>query len=164
MKQKVAIFLISFVAILLGIIIGKFFSNSAPTQNPADDGKLAQNYKEKVLVKAIYDNAKDLQKCYFGYLDKKPSVTAGVMNILIKVEENGRISSAEVTKNEFQDNNFASCISKKLESYFLAPPPLGINRYIAHVLAFKSEAEALKEAKERAEKNKPPKMLPIGQE
>lgn len=136
--------------------------NSQVMQAPADDGKLAQTYKEKVVMKVIHDNAKDLQTCYFDFLGKKPATTEGEMAILFKVEENGSISSVKVTKNGFQDNAFVDCVSKKFESYYLSPPPLGINRYISHVLAFKSEATAEKEAKERAEKSKPPKMLPVG--
>lgn len=131
-------------------------------QTPADDGKLAQSYKEKVLLKTIHDNAKELQTCYFELLKKSPPVTEGEMNVLFKVEEDGKISSAKITKDQFNDKNFQTCISTKLESYYLSPPPLGINRYISHVLAFKSEAQALKEAQERALKNKPPVMLPVG--
>lgn len=154
------------IGILIGMNLGK---NSSPLvhppqvmQTPADDGKLAQTYKEKVVMKVIHDKAKDLQTCYFDFLEKKPSITEGEMGILFKVEENGSISSVKITENSFQDNVFGDCVSKKFESYYLSPPPLGINRYISHVLAFKSEAAAEKEAKERAEKNKPPKMLPVG--
>jgi hypothetical protein len=130
-------------------------------QTPADDGKLAQSYKEKVVVKVIRENAKDLQKCYFELLDKKPAISEGAMDVLIKVEEDGKISSAKITKDQFNDSNFQNCVTKKMESYYLSPPPLGINRYISHVLAFKSEATALKEASERAENSQPPKMLPV---
>jgi hypothetical protein len=136
--------------------------NPQVMQTPADDGKLAQTYKEKVVTKVIHDNALDLQKCYLNFLDKKPTITEGDMSILLKVEEDGSISSAKITKNNFQDNSFAECVSKKFESYYFSPPPLGINRYISHVLAFKSEATAEKEAKERAEKNRPPKVMPVG--
>ena len=131
-------------------------------QTPADNGKLAQTYKEKVLLKVIRENAKDLQTCYFDLLKKTPIITEGEMNILFKIEEDGKISSAKITKDQFNDKKFESCISNKLESYYLSPPPLGINRFISHVLAFKSEAQALKDAKERAEKSKPPMMLPVG--
>lgn len=130
-------------------------------QTPADDGKLAKTYKEKVVMKAIYDNAKDLQVCYFDFLKKKTKISEGAMDILLKVEEDGSISLAKITKDDFDDVAFEDCVSKKLQSYYLSPPPLGINRYISHSLAFKSEATATKEAKERAEKNKPPKILPV---
>lgn len=155
------------IGVLIGLIIPRGNnspSTSAPVasmQMPADDGKLAQSYKEKVIVKTIRDNAKDLQTCYFTLLDKKPSVSEGELVVLFKVEENGEISSVKVTKNDFNDSDFGDCISKKLATYYLTPPPLGINRYISHSLAFKSEETAEKEAKERAEKSKPPKVLPV---
>ena len=136
--------------------------SAAPAmQAPAGDAKLAQTYKEKVVVKKIYDNAKDIQTCYLSYLEAKPKVTEGTMDILLKVEEDGSIGSVKITQNEFENSSFEDSIVKKFSGYFLAPPPLGINRYISHTLAFKSEATALKEAKENAEKNKPPKMLPV---
>jgi len=33
-------------------------------------------------------------------------------------------------------------VADKVKTYFLAPPPFGINRYISHSLAFKSEETA----------------------
>lgn len=149
------------VGVLLGIVIGRQSSSSSALQSPADDGKLAQSYKEKVIVKVIRDNAKDLQKCYFAHLKKAPKVTEGEMEVLIEVEENGKVSSVEVTRNEFKKEEFAECVSEKIEDYYFSPPPIGINRFISHVLAFKSEETAIREAKERAEKNKPPQMLPV---
>lgn len=165
LNQNITFILIGIIGILLGIIFGRTTSTTtAPVvnQTPADDGKLAKEYKEKNLVKVIKDNAKSLQVCYFAFLDKKPSVTEGVMDILIKVEEDGKISSARITKDEFIDKDFESCLISKFNNFYLAPPPLGINRYMSHVLAFKSEATALKEEKEWQENNKPPMMLPVG--
>jgi hypothetical protein len=81
----------------------------------------------------------------------------------LKVEEDGKISSVQVTKNEFEDESMADCVTKKINGYYLAPPPYGINRNIAHVLAFKTEATAEREAKERQLKNQPPKVLPVTQ-
>ena len=136
-------------------------SSSSAMQAPAGDAKLAQSYKEKVVVRKIYDNAKDIQSCYLDYLEKKPKVTEGAMDILLKIEEDGSIDSVKITQDSFQDNVFEGCIANKLKGHFLSPPPLGINRFISHTLAFKSEAKALKDAKEREEKNKPPKLLPV---
>ena len=171
-KTGIIILLVGIVGMLVGVLLGKSSQSGgsqsiaqapvqAPSFAPADDGKLAKEYKEKVLIKTLFDNAKDLQKCYFELLDKKPKISEGVMDMLIKVEEDGSISQVRITKNEFQDNDMGECVADKVKTYFLAPPPFGINRYISHSLAFKSEETAKKEAEERAEKNKPPKIMPV---
>lgn len=163
------IILVGVIGVLLGVLIGKRDSvgpapapvSVANSFAPADDGKLAKEYKEQVIVKTIRENAKDLQKCYFELLAGKPEVSEGEITILFKVEEDGSISSAKATRNEFANVDFENCVTEKMKSYYLTPPPYGINRNISHVLAFKSEETALKEAKERELKNKPPKMLPV---
>lgn len=168
MKLAIIIVLVGVIGVLAGVLIGRgnntqTAQTAAPMSNfvPADDGKLAKEYKEQVVVSVIRDNAKDLQKCYLAHLDKKPKINEGVLNVLIKVEEDGKISSANVTKNEFEDDGIADCVSEKLKTYYLSPPPYGINRNIAHVIAFKTEATAEREAKERQLKNQPPKVLPV---
>lgn len=145
---------------MAGVLIGKGSMNQPTVQGPADE-KMEKAFKDKVISKVIRENAKDLQKCYFNLLDKKPSVTEGDIDILIHLEENGKVSSAELTKNTLNDSQFGDCVVKKVESYYFAPPPIGINRYISHTLSFKSEETALREAKERAEASKPPQMLPV---
>ncbi|MBP9682434.1 MAG: hypothetical protein KBD76_13590 [Bacteriovorax sp.] len=160
--QMLTLFLVAVICILAGLLLGKSSTPSPSAyQMPADDGKLAKSYKEENLVKAIRDNAKILQTCYLAYLDKKPEIKEGVMNILLKVEESGQISEVKITKDQFQNLDFENCLIKKIEKFYLSPPPLGINRYLAHELGFKSEETALKEAKERQEKNRPPKVLPV---
>lgn len=155
------------IGILSGILIGRSTSVPAPSQGqnqnfaPADDGKLSREYKEKVVGSMIRDNAKELQKCYLSHLDKKPKIIEGDLNILFKVEEDGKISSASVTKNEFQDNSVSECVISKIQGQFLSPPPYGINRNISHTLSFKTEATAAKEAKERELNSRPPKVLPV---
>jgi len=165
LNEKIIIILVFTVGILLGALI--FRDNrlggeiSAKQFTPAGDGKLAKEYKRRELIGLIKENAKDIQKCYFEYLNGSPKISEGVLVILIKVEENGKISSMQVTKNEFKNEKMASCLEKKMTSYYLAPPPYGINRYISHSLAFKSEETAKREAEEMAKKNKPPKFLPL---
>lgn len=168
LKLGIIIVLVGVIGILAGILIGRgspvqSAQAPAPVSNfvPADDGKLAKEYKEQALVTTIRENAKDLQKCYLAHLETKPKVNEGVLNVLIKVEEDGKVSSASVIKNEFEDAEIADCVAEKLKSYHLPPPPYGINRNIAHVIAFKTEATAEREAKERELKNRPPKVLPV---
>ena len=136
----------------------------APAQNTVatgDSAKLGKEYKEKVVVKVIQENAKDIQKCYLDYLAQNKELTEGTLDLLFKVEENGMISEVAITKNDFKNQEMGDCVSEKMKNYYLSPPPLGINRYISHTLAFKSEETAKREAEERAKNNAPPKVLPV---
>lgn len=169
-KTAVIIALVAVIGLLAGILIGRSPSGSAPSAQtaikkesfvPADDGKLAKAYEKDELGKVIRENAKDLQECYFKLLAKKPAINEGTMAVLLKIEEDGKISQAKVTKNELKDEDFGDCISKKLTSYYLAPPPYGINRFISYDLTFQSEETVARQAKEREEKSRPPKILPI---
>ncbi|MFP5387378.1 MAG: AgmX/PglI C-terminal domain-containing protein [Bacteriovoracia bacterium] len=154
------VFLLVAICTLTGVLIGKnLVSTSTPSQ--LDDGKIAKEYKERSLVKVIRDNAKDLQKCYLDFLATRPTMQEGDIEIVVEVEEDGEIDSAKIIKNDFNNGDFESCLSDKLEDYHLPPPPLGINRYLSHTLSFKSEETALREAKERKEKEKLPKLIPI---
>jgi hypothetical protein len=168
-KTGIIIVLVGVIGLLLGLVIGKGSAPSgqqmaaAPVANYGGDaeGKLAKEFKEKVLLKVIRDNAKDLQVCYFALLEKKTKITEGVLDYIIKVEEDGKISDVKLINNEFGDEDMGECVTKKILSYHLSPPPYGINRFIAHTLAFKSEATAKKEAEERSSKNKPPMVMPV---
>lgn len=165
LKLGVIIGLVGLVGLLVGGLLGRS-SNPTPVASIASygsdaDGKLAKEFKEKVLLKTIRDNAKDLQVCYFDLLADKPKIMEGLLEYILKVEEDGKISEAKLIKNEFEDDDIGLCVTKKLLSYHLAPPPYGINRYIAHTLAFKSEETAKKEAEERAKNNQPPKVMPV---
>lgn len=161
-KEIVIIFLVGIICLLGGILISQKSSiEPAVYQQPADDGKLSKNYKEENLVAKIRDKAKDLQSCYFAYLDTSPEIKEGLIKILFKVEENGLVGKVQVTESDFKNSKLSECVLAKFENTYLAPPPLGINRYISHDLAFKLEETALKEAKERELRNRPPKVLPV---
>jgi hypothetical protein len=160
--QLITLALVAVICVLLGLLLGRQSPPASSSyQMPADDGKLAKTYKEENLVKSIRDNAKNLQTCYLSYLEKKPEVKEGTMSLLLKVEESGQVSEVQMTKDQFENKDFENCLIKKIEKFYLSPPPLGINRYIAHELGFKSEETALREVKERQEKNRPPKVLPV---
>lgn len=161
-KEIVIIFLVGIVCLLAGVLIAQK-SSPAPAiyQQPADDGKLSKSYKEENLVAKIREKGKELQACYFTYLETSPEIKEGVVKILFKVEENGFVGNTQVTANDFKNSKLNECILEKFENTYLSPPPLGINRYISHDLAFKLEETALKEAKERELRNHPPKILPV---
>lgn len=161
-KEILIIVLVGVIGLLLGILITQTQSSGQVVyQQPADDGKLSKNYKEENLVAAIREKAKELQSCYFSYLENSPEIKEGVVKILFKVEENGFIGNHQVTESDFKNSKLNECVLDKFNNTYLAPPPLGINRYISHDLAFKLEETALKEAKERELRNRPPKVLPV---
>lgn len=162
-KNILIVILVGIIGVMAGSLWNKELNKnqSGIMQMPASDEKLAKSYKEDNLVKNIRDNAKELQVCYLSYLDTKPGLKEGTMNLLIKVEENGQLSDVQITRDQFENKDFESCLIKKIEKFYFNPPPLGINRYISHELGFKSEETALKESKERLEKNRPPKVLPV---
>ena len=160
-KLILIIVLVGIIGILTGFIVGRNNNETAQSAVAPVEAKVAKEYKEQVLVKTIRENAKDIQECYLALLESGPKMKEGNLTVLIKVEEDGKISSAKVTKNDFLDKGIESCVSKKLESYYLAPPPVGINRFISHNLAFKTEETAEKEAKAREEKKHPPKLFPV---
>lgn len=162
-KNILILILVAIIGTLAGVLLSKNFSQSSSSayQMPADDGKLAKAYKEENLVKTIRENAKNLQTCYLEHLAKNPKIKEGVMNLLVKVEENGKLSEVKITKDSFQEIIFEDCLIKKIQKFYLSPPPFGINRYLSYELGFKSEETAQREAKELTEKGRMPKVLPV---
>jgi hypothetical protein len=167
-KTIIIIILIFIIGILLGFNIKKTESGntsiSSPRENflPAENGKLSKEYKSKELTSFINKNAAKIQSCYLTYLEKKPTKGEGNLQILIKVEEDGRMSNVRISDNELQDESIANCVIKNFENNYIAPPPIGINHYLTHSLAFKSEENAKKEQEERAKKrDQLPKVLPV---
>lgn len=164
-KKTSAIFvLVAVVAFLLGKLYSGNSSQSNLANNMAGvaDGKLLRQYKQKEISKTVRENARDLQKCYLAYLDKKPQISEGVIKVLFLLKENGAVEESRVVKSDFPDPEFGKCANEKIKSYYFSPPPFGINRNIDHDLAFKSQETAEREAKEWAEKQKLPKILPVG--
>lgn len=165
MKDKNLIIIVVLVAII-AFLAGKIYTDKSQSNlannMPAADGKLLRQYKQKEITRTIRENAKDLQKCYLAYLDKKPQVTEGVIKVLFLLKENGSVEESRIVKSDFPDPTFGTCANDKIKSYYFSPPPFGINRNIDHDLAFKSQETAEREAKEWAEKQKLPKILPVG--
>lgn len=161
-KEYLILLLIGLVGLLIGVLITQKPSQAPVSyQQPADDGKLAKAYKDENLVAKIRSKGESIQECYLTYLTTSPEKKEGVVKILFKIEEDGLIGKTQVTENDFKNSKLEDCILEKFEKTYLAPPPLGINRFISHDLAFKLEETALKEAKERELRNQPPKVLPV---
>ena len=124
-KEAVIVVLVGIICLLAGILISQKSSPEPVVyQQPADDGKLSKSYKEENLVAKIRDKAKDLQACYFAYLDTSPAIKEGLVKMLFKVEENGLIGKVQVTESDFKNSKLNECVLEKFENTFLAPPPL----------------------------------------
>jgi len=172
MKIDFKTILILILIFIIGILIGINFNKKddgnssafSPRENliPTDNGKLAKEYNSKELIGFIKKNSAKIQTCYVAYLEKKPAIKEGNLQILIKVEEDGHISSIKVTNNALKDENLTNCVIEKFENRYLAPPPYGINRFLSHSLSFKSAESAKKEQAERELKRKSlPLIVPI---
>lgn len=164
LKTSMIVILVAVVAFLAGKLytVNTSQSNLANNMGAAADGKLLRQYKQKEINRTVRENARDLQKCYLAYLEKKPQVSEGVIKILFLLKENGAVEESRVVKSDFPDPEFGKCANEKIKSYYFSPPPFGINRNIDHDLAFKSQETAEREAKEWAEKQKLPRILPVG--
>ncbi|MBL7663761.1 MAG: hypothetical protein JNM93_01415 [Bacteriovoracaceae bacterium] len=161
-KNVLIIILTASVFLMLGILISRQTSStSGPMHVPADDGKLAKEYKAKQINPLIQTEAKNLQACYFAYLDTKPTIEENSMKILMQIGEDGKILKVQITRNGFENETFGDCVASKLSGQYLEPPPYGINRFISHDLSFVKEETALKQAEERKKQNEMPKVLPV---
>ncbi len=161
-KTTVIIVLVAIVAFLAGKLYNNNnTANQMANMSPAD-AKIMRQYKQKEITKTIRDNAKDLQQCYLKYLETNPDIKEGVVKLLFLLRENGTVEESRIVKSDFTDQSIANCANEKVKTYYFAPPPLGINRNIDHDIAFKSQETAEREAKEWAEKQKLPKILPVG--
>lgn len=166
-KTIVIIVLATALGLTLGLLFGKSKDVTVKTPAPVtpysvgDSGKLAKEYKEKSVNRAIFENSKNIQECYLEYLKASPTITEGELVVLFKVEENGEMTELKTTKNEFNNQEFGECVNRKLSQIFLDPPPMGINRYISHTLSFIKE-ETAKALEEKRKKEKLlPKVLPV---
>jgi hypothetical protein len=73
------------------------------------------------------------------------------------VGESGEKLSHELAESEIGDSTFVNCVDRALKDLRFLPPPLGINRFLAHEFTFKSEQTFKREIEER--KNQEPLVL-----
>lgn len=148
-KFLIALFLV--IGIIAGILFSKTYLSSTPSPASA---KVLNEYKGDV-AKVIRENAADLQKCYLEHLAMNPKRDEGKVSFVFQVEEDGRVSSMDVTGNELESETIKSCVSQKISSYRFPPPPVGVNRYISHTILFESPESAASRRNKRF-----PKILP----
>lgn len=154
LKTSIIVILSGLVLFLGGYILGD--RSSKPSQK-FENPEIAKQYKD-LVGKDIREFADDISVCYREFLAKVPAIQEGKLDLVIKVKDNGIVEEMEVSKNELGSLELKNCVLKKLSSLRLKPLPAGLNPYISHTLAFKSDETLQKEAEQR--KNRMPKVLP----
>jgi len=144
----------------VGLLSGLLLSKNPSPQVSEDSGKRSKEFQEKVIAPTLREYSKDLQQCYLEHLKSNPVKTEGSVFVVMKVEDDGSLSSVKIARSDFMENQMNHCLSAKIEKYHFAPPPMGINRFFSHTLSFKSEENAMREAKERKQEALLPKVLP----
>ena len=142
---------------------------------PAPDNKAELAYRRNGFGDRIMNNKRReiLSGCYNDYMKKNgidaasgESTTSGELDIsrfegkltyVFHIGENGEKLSHELTESEISDSTFINCVDSALQDLRFLPPPLGINRYLAHEFTFKSEQTFKRELEER--KNQEPLVL-----
>lgn len=166
-----------------GIIVGAILGSNLwkqPTpmfQSPSADNKAEQSYRRSGFGDRILTQERriKLSECYKktlsdnGYDPNNPTPKPtsnsqqkvenyeGKVIFLFHVAEDGKMLSNELIDSDFKDDKLTNCISDSLQGLRFLPPPLGINRYLAHEFIFKSDETFKKEMEER--KNQSPLML-----
>lgn len=155
-NKTVIIFILSSVIfILIGYLIGSHTINKS-SEIPADP-KIQSEYKNQV-ARVIRTRSGEIRACYISFLDRKPKTIEGKIDIVFDVQKNGEIREMEWGLNELQDKEIQECTYKALTGLRFPPLPFGMNSFISHTIAFKSEETLKKENESR--KNLLPKILP----
>jgi hypothetical protein len=164
------------VAVLV-FAIGRMSGGDIVLMSPAADNKVEQAYRRNGFGDRIMslERRKTLSACYKkmlrdnGFDENKPTpkpgpgpddngpVYEGKVTFVFHIEEDGRVHNYELADSEFSDPKFSECIANSLKGIRFLPPPLGVNRYLAHDFVFKSDETYKKEMEER--KNQAPLTL-----
>ncbi|MFZ9520279.1 MAG: hypothetical protein ACO3A4_07370 [Silvanigrellaceae bacterium] len=142
-----------------------------PPDNKAEQAYRRNGFGDKIMSQ---ERRKTLSACYKtmlrnnGYDESKPTAKPGVnpesaeifegkVTFVFHVAEDGKLNNFELADSDFTDNKFTDCISKSLSGLRFLPPPIGINRFLAHEFVFKSDETFKREMEER--KNQAPLTL-----
>jgi len=161
---------------VIGIIATQLQPRKTVMMTPAPDNKTEQAYRRNGFGDKIMsvERRKQLSACYKtmlrnnGYDEARPTPKPGAnpettpnfegkITFVFQVDEDGSMLKYELADSDFRDTNFSDCISKSLAGVRFLPPPLGINRFLAHEFVFKSEDTFKREMEER--KNQSPLTL-----
>ena len=143
---------------------------------PTPDNKAEQAYRRNGFGDKIMtaERRNTLSACYKtmlrnnGYDETRPTPKPnaspdtlrnfeGKVTFIFQVDEDGSVLKYEVADSDFRDKGFSDCISSSLTGTRFLPPPLGINRFLAHEFVFKSDETFKREMDER--KNQAPLTL-----
>jgi hypothetical protein len=143
---------------------------------PAPDNKAEQAYRRNGFGDKIMsqERRKALSTCYKtmlrsnGYDEARPTPKPGTnpetaenfegkVTFVFHVAEDGALNKFKLAESDFRDSKFTDCISNSLAGLRFLPPPLGINRFLAHEFVFKSDETFKREMEER--KNQAPLTL-----
>ena len=157
-------------------VLAQIRSQKTIVMTPAPDNKAEQAYRRSGFGDKIMtmERRKTLSACYKtmlrnnGYDEARPTPkpnaspdTApsfeGKVTFIFQVDENGSMLNYELADSDFRDKAFSDCISASLAGIRFLPPPLGINRFLAHEFVFKSDETFKREMDER--KNQAPLTL-----
>jgi hypothetical protein len=181
MKIESKIYVIGGLGLLGGVILGSLLGTigfSKPViMSPAGDNKIEQAYRRSGFGDRLMsvERRKKFSTCYKlmlsanGYDEinptPKPGDTSdaatnayeGKVTFVFHLAEDGRLIDFEHVDSEISDKNFIRCLTKAIEGTRFLPPPLGVNRYLAYDLVFKSDETYKREIEER--KNQAPLLL-----
>ena len=175
-KFKVNNLVIWLAIAVTGLAVMQLQPRKTVVMTPAPDNKTEQAYRRNGFGDKIMtaERRKQFSACYKtmlhnnGYDEARPTPKPGAnpestpnfegkITFVFQVDEDGSLLKYELADSDFRDSNFSDCISKSLSGIRFLPPPLGINRFLAHEFVFKSEDTFRREMEER--KNQSPLTL-----
>lgn len=86
-----------------------------------------------------------------------PDDFEGKVTFVFHMGEDGSLLDFDLADSDFRDKSFSNCIANSFNGLRFLPPPLGINRYLAHEFVFKTDKTFKREMEER--KNQAPLTL-----
>ena len=127
---------------------------------PAPDSKVEQAYRRSGFGDLLMTSARReaFSNCYKKFVEMRTQKSSAVnlegrLVYVFQVAEDGKVKSIELAVDEFKDTTLDACVQVEFDGLRFLPPPLGINRHIAHEFTFKKEETFQKE--QEARKNKP---------
>lgn len=158
------------------LAVAQVMSPKAVLMAPSPDNKLEQNYRRNGFGDKIMsvERRTVLSSCYKtmlrnnGYDEVNPTPKPGNHSVppesfegkvtfVFHVDEDGSLLKYDLADSDFRDKTFSNCIAKSFDGLRFLPPPLGINRYLAHEFVFKTDETFKREMEER--KNQAPLTL-----
>jgi hypothetical protein len=157
MKRKqistlVKLCIVAGVVIIVGVGVRLYFIYGRPSQGSSSGQQLEREavtsrvfglieYQRKVVRPFIRQNVGSFQICYKTFLEGKPKITDGKVDLAWLIDMSGKVKNAKIEKSELQNPVFERCLLTELEK--LQFPAPGVNQEVSanHVLNFEKEPE-----------------------